>query len=206
MSEFTDYLIYHATSTTIAALRQEVMAVAGPATLIYPELPELDEAEAGRAFAAREGARWVALVTDTDPAQVARNSGRTVAQIFVLEDFASWRLTAYCPGQAPVTVYLGGEDGYAAGWFRANYRFEPPMRAEVAPRDVAPLAACFALEEQTVRDLVRYDGAWDFLTVLGAPVMQMADQGLIRALGDKTGGEPRFGWEVWPENVETEDK
>lgn len=199
MSEYTDYMIYQTTAVGLEALRTEVAALAPPGTAIFPLPAEGDEAAAA---ARLTGAPvWVALMSSATPASIAKAPGTKLVSIFVLEDFASWRLEAHCDGQRPLTLYFGGADGYADGWFTANQPDFAGLTSALTTEQITRLEACFNLPAASLAPLLAYDRVWDFLAAIDAPSMQMADQSLM--LDDFPADLPiAFAWEIWPETYD----
>jgi hypothetical protein len=195
MSEYTDYLIYRTDAPTLAALQAEVAAEIGRAVIIpfAPDQSAGDEAVARAIFEQGPRPKWVALLAERPLEEM---SSKAVAQITVLEDFASWRLALSCGGTV-TTLRFGGADGYAAGWFAANLN-EPAINASVAPETLAYVAACTGLSTDRAGQLLTYDRPWAFLDALGAPSIQMLDSQLAVTDWDDVGepGEAVFDWDA----------
>jgi hypothetical protein len=196
MSEYTDYYIYRTDAQAVEELRVEIAAVAG-AGIIVSELA-LDGETGPKALDERlrkPGAAWVAVLTPT-PFKALKAD--PVAQVFVLEDFASWRLDVRCQGEVDVFQF-GTGDNYALEWFGANFS-APFVTGAIDPATIDRLAGCFALEPAALGPVLSYGEVWDFLTLVGAPSVQMMDQGI--ALYGLEGADPGagkvfFDWELW---------
>jgi hypothetical protein len=201
MSEYTDYLIYRTEAATYEALRAEVAEVAGAGTVIYTSDDFAAATTQGPLPSGGQPA-WVALVADKSLAEIATAAKGPVARVLVLEDFASWQFTAECPGAKPVNLYFGGEDGYADGWFGYNDVTYTGLTASVPEATLTALSECLGMPKGSLSKGLRYDAVWTFLTDLGAPSIQMLDQGLAQPVISETGGATKFAQEVWPESFE----
>jgi hypothetical protein len=196
MSEYTDYYIYQTEAQVVEELRMEVASLAG-AGIIVSDLT-IDGSTGPQALEARlkePGATWVAVLT---PAPFVALQADPFARVFVLEDFSSWRLDVRCEGKVD-SFQFGTDDNYALEWFGANFS-APFVTGAIDPATTDRLARCFALSSEAIQPVLSYDKAWDFLTLVGAPSVQMMDQGI--ALYDLEATEPGkekvfFDWELW---------
>jgi hypothetical protein len=196
MSEYTDYYIYQTEAQAVEELRMEVASLARTA-IIVSDLT-IDRASAARALEARlkePGATWVAVLT---PKPLVALQADPFARVFVLEDFSSWRLDVRCEGKVD-TFQFGTDDNYALEWFGANFS-APFVTWTINPATTDRLARCFALSSESIQPVLSYDKAWDFLTLVGAPSVQMLDQGIaLYDLGPTEPGTEKvlFDWELW---------
>ncbi len=195
MSEYTDYLIYRTDAPTLAALQAEVAADVGRAVIIpfAPDQSPGDETAARAMFEDGPRPKWVALLAERPLEEM---SSKAVAQITVLEDFASWRLALSCGGTV-TTLRFGGADGCAAGWFAANLN-EPAINMSVAPETLAYVAACIGLPTDRVASVLTFDKPWAFLDALGAPLIEMLDSQLAVTDWNNVGGPgvAVFDWDA----------
>ena len=196
MSEYTDYLIYRTDAQEVEDLRSEVTRLAGSGIIITGPYP--DGAMGLQVLEARlkeAGPAWVALLT---PTAFEALPAEPLARVYVLEDFASWRLDVRCAGKVDVFQF-GTDDNYALEWF--GYNFSAPfVTGAVEPATIDRLAGCFALAPEALAPVLGYGKVWDFLTLTGAPSVQMLDQGI--ALYDLETADPALGkvvfdWELW---------
>ena len=201
MSEYTDYLIYRTEAATYEELRSEVAAVAGPGTVIYTS-DDFAPGPTEGPLSSGGAPAWVALVADKGLDEIAAAAQGSVAQVFVLEDLASWRFTVKCPGATSVTLYFGGPDGYAHGWFRYTDQGYQGLTEVLPDATLSALSRCLAMPEARLAKGLRYGAVWTFLTDLGAPSIQMLDQGIGKPLAPQTRGAPKFAQEIWPESFE----
>ena len=191
MSEYTDYLIYRTDAVEVEALRSEVAGLVGSGIIVSG-----DEGSGGPdALASRlqvPGPAWVALMT---PVAFEDLTADPLGRVFVLEDFASWRLDVRCGGKAEAFQF-GGDDGYALGWFGENFG-APFVTDEVEPGTLDRLAGCLGVPSEKLGPVLAHEKVWDFLTLVGAPSVQMLDQSIAL---DDLGAEPGkvvFDWELW---------
>lgn len=199
MSEFTDYMIYQTSARGLEELRAEVAALAPPGTAIYPVTVETEQTPEAAAARLTGAPVWVALMSPELSGGFKPTGAEKLASVFVLEDFASWRIEARCGGQEPVTLYLGGPDGYARDWFGANDAGFKELPSALTSAEVTALQACFDLPAAELASLMAHDRVWDFLAAIDAPSMQMTDQGLIAPEDFPDTLPIAFAWEVWPE-------
>ncbi len=191
MSEYTDYLIYRTEAQAVEELRAEVSRVAGMGVIVTGSFP--DAAASLEAILKAPGPAWVAVLTTT-PFEKLRAD--PLAWVYVLEDFASWRLEVRCGGKVDVFQF-GTDDNYALGWFGENFS-APFVTETIDPGTIDRLAGCFQLSPEAMQPMLAYGKVWDFLTLAGAPSVQMLDQNI--SLYDLETAEPGkvfFDWELW---------
>lgn len=193
MSEYTDYLIYRTDAVAVEVLRSEVAQLAGSGIIVSGAFP--DGAASLEAVLKTPGPAWVAVLPPTSLKDMRADP---LAWVYVLEDFASWRLEVRCAGTIDVFQF-GTDDGYALGWSRENFA-APFVTDRVDPATIDRLAGCFQMQPEAMQPMLAYGKVWDFLTLAGAPSVQMLDQTI--ALYDLEEAEPGvrkvlFDWEVW---------
>lgn len=193
MSEYTDYLIYRTDAQEVEELRSEVAALAGSGIITIGAGPEGEVGpQAMEALLKQPGPAWVALLT---PTAFEKLAAAPLARVYVLEDFASWRLDVRCGDKVDVFQF-GTDDNYALEWF--GYNFSAAfVTGAVEPATINRLAGCFAVAPEALGQVLGYGKVWDFLTLTGAPSVQMLDQGI--ALYDLETADPAkvfFDWEL----------
>ncbi|MCU0827636.1 MAG: hypothetical protein MUE52_09570 [Tabrizicola sp.] len=194
MSEYTDYFIYRTDAQEVEELRSEVADLVRSGMIISgPYSDGTMGADALGAQLRQPGPAWVALLT---PTAFDKLAATPVAQIYVLEDFASWRLDVRCENTVDVFQF-GTDDNYALEWF--GYNFSAPfVTGAIEPATLDRLAGCFAVPSEALGPVLAYGKVWDFLTLTGAPSVQMLDQSI--ALFDLEATAPAkvvFDWELW---------
>lgn len=193
MSEYTDYLIYRTDAQEVEVLRSEVALLAGSGIIVTDSVS--DDAAALETLLKAPGPAWVAVLTPTPFKELRADP---LAWVYVLEDFASWRLEMRCGGKVEVFQF-GTDDNYALEWFGENF-LAPFVTGAVEPATIDRLAGCFDVSPEALQPMLAYGKVWDFLTLTGAPSVQMLDQSI--ALYDLEDAEPSdrkvfFDWELW---------
>lgn len=119
-----------------------------------------------------------------------------LADSFVPEDAASWRLQAWCGGRNAV-LRFGSTDNQARGWFAFSLR-EFGLSLPVEGPLLAHLSACFEADAARLGPLLSHGQPSAFLEEVGAPVAPMSESGLVRLFGELAEGENsvRFPWEA----------
>lgn len=185
MSEYTDYLIYQPTGATLAAARAEVSALVGRSVIVpaqgdsyfFVEDGVAPLADAEAKWAARTGPKAIAvLVPDYDLRPIPKPQ---LSRVHVLEDFASWMLSTTCSDQKMRFVFGDAADGYAKGWYGANFGFGPAVFQPPNARQLDALSSCYRVSATTLKGLLEYGKVWTFLETLGAPSEQMMDSSVV---------------------------